>query len=220
MNKIIFVCYDQGAGGEKLSHEISKIECVNNLECKQIGDRYITKDITHGISRHNTFKQDLLQHKIAEQTSDKWFVVPTHFSYDQLESLDCKKFYVTIYPQSEESKLQIERNKKEKVWKHIFYDPLEVKGQIEADNGDPYDKSILSNIKGPVQYGKLWSLVYGIGKLSDDLEKEYEIYCRKGTYHSPNNLENSLNIEYSNLKSTSTMQQFTKNLQDHLTKYS
>jgi len=220
MNKIIFVCYDQGAGGEKLSYEISKINCVYDVQCKQIGQRYVTKDITKGLSRHNIFKKELLQNEINKEKLTKWSVVPTHFDPQRLEQLDCIKFYITIFPQNKESIQHIKNNKEEKVWKHIFYDPLELKGQIEADNGKPYDKSILSNLKGPVQYGKLWSLIKGIDPISDDLEKEYEVYSRKNKYHTPCVLENSINIEYSNLKSPLFMQQFTKNLQDHLTKYS
>ena len=218
MNKIIFVSYDQGAGGEKLSYEISKLEGVNSLECKQAGNRYVTKDITQGISRHNKFKQTILQNKIDKQSSDKWSVVPTHFNYKQLESLHCKKFYVTIYAQSEASKLQIETHKKEKVWKHIFRDPLELKGQIIADKGDPYDKTISSKLKGPVQYGRLWSIIKRISPISNDLEKEYEIYSKKNKYHTPNPLDNSMNIEYMETRSPNFYQQFSKKIHKELTK--
>ena len=228
MSKIIFVCYNQGAGGEKLSKEISKLDCVYELPSKMVGERTITKDLFKGFARNNVFNKTHLQNIIdkekfrqafANPHVNKWCVVPTHFSPIQLEPLNCTKFYVVIYVQLNESKKHLKQNAKTKVWQHIFEDPLELKGQIEADSADPYDSYITSRLKGHVQYGKLWSIMQHIDPISDDLEVEYEMWAQKIQYMEYTNMQNCFNIEYMETRSPNFYQQFSKKIHKQLTKY-
>jgi len=220
MVKIIFVCYDAGAGGERMATDISQLANVYDLNSKTVGTRTVTRDVTKGISRYDIFKQRELQSIIDNLPIDKWHVIPTHFKPEQLEELSCVKFYVVIYAGNTTSEKEINQNQKDKVWKHVFTDPLELKGQIEAHDADPNDGYITSRLKGPVQYGLLWSVINRIDPISDDLEREYDIYCSKDTYRTPSKLENCMNIEYSDCKLPTFKTQFTKKLQDQLTKYS
>ena len=220
MVKIIFVCYDAGAGGERMATEISKLSNVHDLASKVIGTRTVTNDVTKGISRNDLFRQQQLQSIIDGLPNDKWHVIPTHFRPDQLEVLSCNKFYVVIYADNIMSEQKIDQNQKDKVWHHVFTDPLELKGQIEAHNADPNDAYITSRLKGPVKYGLLWSVIQRIDPISDDLEKEYAIYSKKDTYRAPSMLENCINIEYAELQLPNFYKQFTKKLQEQLTKYS
>ena len=220
MVKIIFVCYDAGAGGEKLATDISKFSNVYNLASKSVGTRTVTNDVTKGISRNDIFRQHELQSVINDLPNDKWHVIPTHFRPSELQVLSCVKFYVVIYAGSVTSEKQIDQNQKDKVWHHVFTDPLELKGQIEAHNADPNDPYITSRLKGPVKYGMLWSVIQRINPISDDLEKEYELYTKQDTYRAPSTFENCINVEYADLKLPKFKEQFTKKLQDQLTKYS
>ena len=220
MVKIIFVCYDAGAGGERMATDISQLANVYDLNSKTVGTRTVTRDVTKGISRYDIFKKRELQSIIDNLPIDKWHVIPTHFKPEQLEELSCVKFYVVIYAGNTTSEKEINQNQKDKVWKHVFTDPLELKGQIEAHDADPNDGYITSRLKGPVQYGLLWSVINRIDPISKDLEREYDIYCSKDTYRIPSDLENCMNIEYSDCKLPSFKTQFTKKLQDQLTKYS
>ncbi len=220
MVKIIFVCYDAGAGGESMATDIGKLPNIYDLENKTVGTRTVTKDVTKGISRYDVFKQNELQSIIDDLPMDKWHVIPTHFRPAQLEVLSCTKFYVVIYAGNASSEKQINQNQKNKVWQHVFTDPLELKGQIEAHDADPNDTYITSRLKGPVQYGLLWSVINRIDPISKDLEKEYEIYCSKDTYRKPSVYENCINVEYADRKLPNFNTQFTKKLQDQLTKYS
>ena len=220
MVKIIFVCYDAGAGGERLATNISKFPEVYDLASKAVGKRTVTNDVTKGIIRNDVFRQHQLQSIIDNLPNDKWHVIPTHFYPTQLEMLSCVKFYVTIYAGSITSEKQMDRNHKDKVWHHVFTDPLELKGQIEAHNADPNDTYITSRLKGPVKYGWLWSVIQRIDPISDDLDKEYQLYTEKFTYRAPSILENCINIEYADLRSHKFYQNFTKKLQEQLTKYS
>ena len=218
MSKIIFVCYNQGAGGESMAKDISNLSNVYDLVSKAVGTRTVTRDVTKGLSRNDAFKQKQLQSIIDDLPNDKWHVVPTHFKPDQLETLSCEKFYVVIYADNPESREKIEEHKKNKVWNHVFVDPLELKGQIEAHNADPHDPYILSRLKGPVQYGKLWSYINRIDPVSDDLEKEYHIWNTESKPHTTVNLPNAACIEYLDRRSPIFYQNFINDLHKQLTK--
>ena len=110
MVKIIFVCYDAGAGGEKLATDISKFSNVYNLASKSVGTRTVTNDVTKGISRNDIFRQHELQSVINHLPNDKWHVIPTHFRPSELQVLSCVKFYVVIYAGSVTSEKQIDQN--------------------------------------------------------------------------------------------------------------
>ena len=110
MVKIIFVCYDAGAGGEKLATDISKFSNVYNLASKSVGTRTVTNDVTKGISRNDIFRQHELQSVINDLPNDKWHVIPTHFRPSELQVLSCVKFYVVIYAGSVTSEKQIDQN--------------------------------------------------------------------------------------------------------------
>jgi len=218
MSKIIFVCYNQGAGGEGMAADISKLPNVYDLVSKAVGTRTVTRDATKGVSRNDVFKQKQLQSIIDTLPNDKWHVIPTHFKPDQLEVLSCTKFYVMIYAGNSESRNKIKANQKEKVWNHMFTNPLELKGQIEAHNADPRDPYILSRLKGHVQYGKLWSLIKRIDPMSDDLEKEYKMWSAKVLPHTPVSLPNAVCIEYLDRRSPVFYQNFINDLHKQLTK--
>ena len=115
MVKIIFVCYDAGAGGERMATDISQLPNVYDLDSKTVGTRTVTRDVTKGISRYDIFKHNELQSIINNLPIDKWHVIPTHFKPEQLEVLSCKKFYVVIYAGNDTSEKQINQNQKDKV---------------------------------------------------------------------------------------------------------
>lgn len=224
MPKIIFVCYDQGSGGERMSVEISKLSNVYDLKYKLVGSRTVTQDITLGYSRNDLFKLQTLQNIFEKLDNNKWYVVPTHFKPKQLEKLNIKKFYVIIYISSKKSLTEVFENKKEKVWNHTFTDALEIKGQIEAHKADPYDPYIISRLKGPISYGKLWSIIKKIEPLSKNLKKEFDLWVIEGikgfNKYSQKivNLPNSVCIEYQETRHPDFYQNFTKTLSKHLTK--
>tara|TARA_B100000212_G_scaffold107685_1_gene80028 strand:- start:710 stop:1372 length:663 start_codon:yes stop_codon:yes gene_type:complete len=220
MNKIIFVCYNQGAGGEGMATDISKFSNVYDLESKTVGTRTVTRDITKGIGRNDVFKKQEMQTTLNNLPNDKWHVVPTHFKPNVLETLSCKKFYVIIFAGNNESLNQIKENQKQKVWNHVFTDPLELKGQIEAHNSDPHDPYILSRLKGPVQYGKLWSIIRRIDPITEDLEQEYLMWCQTFDLHTPVDKPNCLSIEYLDRQTPVIYQKFMNKLYEQLTKYS
>tara|TARA_Y100001937_G_scaffold79177_1_gene107346 strand:+ start:1914 stop:2576 length:663 start_codon:yes stop_codon:yes gene_type:complete len=220
MNKIIFVCYNQGAGGEGMATDISKFSNVYDLESKAVGTRTVTRDITKGIGRNDVFKKQEMQLTLNNLPNDKWHVVPTHFKPNVLEELSCKKFYVIIFAGNNESINQLKENQKHKVWNHVFTDPLELKGQIEAHNADPHDPYILSRLKGPVQYGKLWSIIRRIDPLTEDLEQEYLMWSQRFDLHKPVDKPNALSIEYLDRQTPVIYQKFMHKLYEQLTKYS
>lgn len=212
MSKIIFVCYDQGAGGEHLAVEISKMGCCNYLEHKIINGRYISVDVTLGRCRYNVLPISQINDALTE--SSKWHVIPTHFTPSELADVKADKFFVCITtPSNEKHRDHI----KSKVLQYKFRSILELKGQIEADGYDP--KTILRNYTGSLDYQSLLCL-YGNKEINQsnimNAGREYMKQSKIFKFKDP--IPDSINVEYSETILPNFYTDFTNTLHKQLTK--
>ena len=213
MNNIIFVCYDQGTGGEHLAVEISKLNKCNDLYYNIINQRYVTIDIVIGKLRYLYFDYKEINEMIKQHPSSKWHVIPTHFSPDELNDIDAKKKFVIIRTPSDE---QHQRVIDQKVLEYKFTNPLQIKGQIEADGYEPIQ--ILKGQNGAMSYNKLLCLYANLSITNENLEKcanEYKAINRK--YKFNKSYANHVEVEYLETKQPNFYQQFTKSLANQLT---
>ena len=213
MNNIIFVCYDQGTGGEHLAVEISKLNQCNDLYYNVINGRYVTIDIVIGKLRYLDFNYKEINDMINQHPSSKWHVIPTHFTPDELYNVDAKKIFVIIRTPTDE---QHQRVIDQKVLEYKFSNPLQIKGQIEADGYEPI--KILKGQNGPISYNKLLCLYANLPVTNENLEKcanEYKVINRKYKFNKP--YAKHIEVEYLDTKKVNFYQQFTKLLSNQLT---
>ena len=115
MNKFIFVCYDHGTGGENLSLQISKKQYCQTLEHHAQGGRTWTVDV---------FDKSLLSldknwyTQIPHIGKNKlWYVVPSHFTPDEIKQHLPKSLFVVInYPKEYNDQQHLRQRIYEKVW--------------------------------------------------------------------------------------------------------
>lgn len=213
MTNIIFVCYDQGTGGEHLAVEISKLDQCYDLYYNIINQRYVTIDIVIGKLRYLNFQSSEINKMIKEHPSDKWHVIPTHFTPNELYTINANKLFVIIKTPTDE---QHQKLIKQKVLEYKFTNPLQIKGQIEADGYEP--TKILRGQSGPMTYNKLLCLYENIPVTDKNLEKcasEYKVINRR--YKFNRNYPEHIAIDYLNTKQADFYQQFTKTLSYQLT---
>jgi len=230
MPKIIFVCYDQGAGGEHLAVEISKMDCCHTLRYKTVNGRYMTVDVTLGRCRYNVLPVNEINDALVEfenkkrvadnlsigsvNESARWHVIPTHFLPNELEEIQADKLFICITTPVNEGHL---KNIQSKVLSYRYRSILELKGQIEADGYNP-DK-IITKHKGPLDYQSLLCLYNdmdineaNINILTNAYMKERRIY----SFQHP--VDNSLNVRYEDTILPNFYTDFTNTLHKQLTK--
>ena len=219
MIKIIFVCYNHGAGGETLAQHISLLEECIVLPYKRLNGRTITNDHFDG-----AFRRTILEQQPLPAPSHKWYVVPSHFKPELLESIDAQKLYVVINdPVTDEHDALMHQNIFAKVWNRKFDDVLEITGQIEADGHDPKDPFFADKIKGGISYGELRCLYEKQMPTKENVDAQLKI--RTDKHHSREkfkytNSTDLIAVDYANTLEPNFYQQFTKKIQDHLTKHS
>lgn len=100
MSKFIFVCYNNGCGGEQLAVKISQLDECEPLEFTRRGKRTIA---------HDAFKSGLVsvlrKKEISPPNTDLWQVAPAHISPDELvEDFPDSVFVVINMPITNEQK--------------------------------------------------------------------------------------------------------------------
>ncbi len=219
MIKIIFVCYNHGAGGETLAQQISLLDECIVLPYKRLNGRTITNDHFDGAFRRTILKQQPLP-----APSHKWYVVPSHFKPELLESIDAQKLYVVINdPVTDKHDALMHQNIFAKVWTRKLYDVLEITGQIEADGYDPKDPFFADKIKGGISYGELRCLYEKQMPTKENVDAQLKIRTDKHNSREKFVYTNSTDlmaVDYANTLEPNFYQQFTKKIQDHLTKHS
>lgn len=230
MPKIIFVCYDQGAGGEHLAVEISKMDCCHTLRYKTENGRYLTVDVALGKCRYHVLpvaeiNNNLIEFEkkkhisdslsvVVKNDVDRWHVIPTHFLPNDLEDIQADKFFICITTPVNERHL---KNIQSKVLSYRFRSILELKGQCEADGHDP-DK-ILKNHAGPLDYQSLLCLFNNLEINEKNINKLVTEYMdQKKTYKFQNPVDNSLNVRYEDTLLPKFYEDFTNQLHKQLTK--
>ena len=217
--KICFVCYNHGTGGETLAQQISLLDQCNNLSYKKINGRTITNDIFNSAFRRNKFNKQPLP-----DPSKKWYVVASHFPPEKFKDMNAEKFYVVINdPITKEHDELMHQNIYEKVWTHKFYDVLEIRGQIESDGYDPKDPFFADKIKGGISYGELRCLYEKQMPTKENVDAQLKIRTDKHNNREKFVYTNSTDlmaVDYANTLKPNFYQQFTKKIQDHLTKHS
>lgn len=215
MVKVLFVCYDQGAGGEHLAVEISKLKCCNDLPYKIVNGRYMSSDITLGKSRYEPLPIQDINDLLTE--SDKWHVIPTHYFPHKFEQIKATKFFVCITTPSNAKHTSVIQ---QKVFSRKFTTPLDIKGQIEADGYDP--KIILQKHKGPLDYQSLLCLYKGLDITDKNIKKVKQKYMDENVmaFKFTKQIPDAVNVPYEDTLKPNFYQHFTKNLQEQLTKYS
>lgn len=219
MNKLIFVCYQHGFGGEKLSHRISQHPLCDKLLVKiEKGRTIIKNDIFNKIflGFNNNFQysfqdKEKLCKKIVKDFKDKidkikkYNVVPSHVDANILRKVFYNSYFITIEPpKTKEQYQQYCQHLYNNYWLYKTTDITEYIGEIYCkielfkkktteNEIKKLTKEILSKYKNTLSFGQIQCVVNGLEPSTKNMKKLFSsLYNKKKfKYHDiPSNNKN------------------------------
>jgi hypothetical protein len=229
MNKLIFVCYRHGFGGENLSYRISKNVLCDTLLVKIIKGRTIIKnDIFNKIflGFNNNFqynfqdKEKLCKNVIKDFKNKidkikKYNVVPSHINANLLKKSFVDSYFITINPPTTKEQYQ-------QCFDHLYNDYWLYKTTNLAEYvGEIYCKiesfgvrkteneikklttEILSKYKNTLSFGQIQCVVNNLSPTNKNMKKLFSsLYSKKKFeyYDIPNDSRN-YNVNFESARS-------------------
>lgn len=229
MDKLIFVCYQHGFGGENLSHRISQHELCDKLLVKlEKGRTIIKNDIFNKVflGFNNNFQysfqdKEKLCKKIIKDFKNKidkikkYNIVPSHIDADVLEKVFINSYFITIEPpKTEEQYQQYIRHLYNNFWLYKTADLTEYIGEIYSkielfkskkteDEIKKLTKEILLKYKNRLSFGQMQCVLSDIEPTIENMKKLFfSLYNKKKfTHHNKLKIKsNVLNISYGDVK--------------------
>ena len=219
MNKLIFVCYQHGFGGENLSYRISNHALCDKLLVKiEKGRTVIKNDIFNKVflGFNNNFQYNLLDKeklckKIIKDFKNKidkikkYTVVPSHVDANTLRNVFTNSYFITIDPPKtkEQHKLYLQ-HLYDDYWLYKTTDLAEYVGEIyckievfknektkkEIKN---LTKKILSRYKNTLSFGQIQCVVNGIDPTTENMKKLFFSLYNKEKFEYSNILDSDKN---------------------------
>jgi hypothetical protein len=229
MNKLIFVCYQHGFGGENLSHQISGHALCNKLLVKiEKGRTVIKNDIFNkaflGFNnnfQYNFWDKEKLCKKIIKDFKNKidkikkYTVVPSHVDSNTLRKVFTNSYFITIEPPKtkEQRKLYLQ-HLYDDFWLYKTTDLAEYIGEIyskielfkskKTENDiKELTKEILFKYKNTLCFGQIQCVINEIEPTVKNMKKLFlSLYNKKKFkfYNKFKNKSNILNISYDSVK--------------------
>lgn len=229
MNKLIFVCYEHGFGGEHLSYKISQHELCNKLlvDIKK-GRTVIKNDIFNKVflGFNNNFKYEFqkkekLCKKIVNDFKNKinkikkYNIVPSHIDANILKKFFASSFFIIIQPpKTKEQHQQYIKHLYDCFWSYKTKNIKEYIGEIYSkiemfhkkkttDEIKKLTNKILSQYKNSLSFGQIQCVVNKIEPTIENMEKLFfSLYSKKKfkNYKQIKNQSNILNISYESVR--------------------
>lgn len=229
MDKLIFICYQHGFGGENLSHRISQHEVCDKLLVKiQNGRTIIKNDIFNKLflGFNNNFQysfqdKEKLCKKIIKDFKNKinkikkYNIVPSHINANVLKKVFTNSYFVTIMPPTTEEQYK-------KYLEHLYNDFWlyktnnlteyvgEIYAKIELSKNKKNEnqikkltKEILFKYKTNLSFGQIRCVINEIEPSIANMKKLFFLlYGQKKFkfYNKFKNKSNILNISYQSVK--------------------
>ncbi len=230
MDKLIFVCYQHGFGGENLSHRISKHALCDKLLVKiEKGRTIIKNDLFNKIflGFNNNFQYSFFQNKEKlckkvmkdfKQKIDKikkYNIVPSHIDAGALRKVFTDSYFITIEPpKTKEQHRCCRRHLYNNFWLYKTTDLAEYIGEIyskiEAFKTKKTEKEIkkltkeiLSKYKNKLSFGQIQCVINDLEPTIKNMKKLFfSLYGKKkfSYYKKFKKQFNILNISYKDVK--------------------
>jgi hypothetical protein len=229
MDKLIFVCYQHGFGGENLSHRISQHGLCDRLVVKiKKGRTVIENDIFNKIflGFNNNFEysfqdKEKLCKKIIKNFKNKieeikkYNIVPSHIDACILKKFFINSYFITIEPpRTKEQHQQYLEHLYNDFWLYKTNNLKEYVGEIYAkielfknkktkNETKELTKRILFKYKHNLSFGQIRCVINQIEPTVENMEKLFfSLYGKKKFkfYNKFKNKSNILNIPYKSVK--------------------
>ena len=173
MNKFIFVCYLHGAGGEKLSVDISNLQGIETLKYEKIGERFWTHDYFKKFFL--TYKKDWRTKLRQHYDMENWHVVPSHYASSVLQEHFGDSIFVTVgAPSNNEEREIIKQKILDKVW-FTGHDTLQGKiGYFYQNGGKELNKDLLQKINKCKLNVEILCLIHNVEFNDSNVEALYK----------------------------------------------
>ena len=199
MNKFIFVCYDHGCGGEKLSVEISKKPYCEDLQYKKIGSRTFTYDVLNKVLLYPRTTTKWINEIPEVPSSEKYYVVPTHKTPEELENYFTNSVYVVInFPGDTE---HLRETIFEKTWMNNLDTLKEKLGFCKRMGWQIDSTKKIASINKSVNIAEIWCIAHDLEYTSDNVkylfEKEFKEMASNPLRYT--DTEQIITVEYNNI---------------------
>jgi hypothetical protein len=208
MDKLIFVCYQHGFGGENLSHRISQHPLCDRLLVKiEKGRTVIKNDIFNKVFlgfnnnfQYNFQDKEKLCIKIIKDFKNKidkvnkFTVVPSHVDAKILRKFFTNSYFVTIKPpNTKEQQQQYLQHLYNNYWLYKTTDITEYVGEIyckiEMFNDDKtkkeikkITKEILSKYRNKLSFGQIQCVLNGLEPSTKNMKKLFSSLHNKENF--------------------------------------
>jgi hypothetical protein len=208
MDKLIFVCYQHGFGGENLSHRISQHPLCDRLLVKtEKGRTVIKNDIFNKVFlgfnnnfQYNFQDKEKLCIKIIKDFKNKidkvnkFTVVPSHVDAKILRKFFTNSYFVTIKPpNTKEQQQQYLQHLYNNYWLYKTTDITEYIGEIyckiEMFNDDKtkkeikkITKEILSKYRNKLSFGQIQCVLNGLEPSTKNMKKLFSSLHNKENF--------------------------------------
>jgi len=229
MNKLVFVCYQHGFGGENLSYRISNHALCNKLLVKvEKGRTIIKNDIFNKVFlgfnnnfQYNFQDKEKLCKKIIKDFKNKldkikkYTVVPSHVDANTLRKVFTNSYFITIDPPKtkEQHKLYLQ-HLYDDFWLYKTIDLAEYIGEIYSkielfkskktkNEIKRLTKEILFKYKNTLSFGQIQCVINEMEPTVKNMKKLFfSLYNKKKFkfYNKFKNRSNILNISYDSVK--------------------
>lgn len=180
-DKLIFVCYDAGAGGERLSVDISRFPNFRALTYYVTDNNrtIITNDIFEKIFLFSAGPFERLYNSVSnldkQFDSNEFYVVPSHWDVNYLEPVFPRsKFIRIISPDNPEI---LKKAVEEKIFKTTFHNFLEFVGFCKIFLTDQELKDYLATkkINHRMTVGEIYAVMHKEVKRSEFYSVNYNV---------------------------------------------
>lgn len=223
MDKLIFVCYQHGFGGENLSYRISQHRLCDKLLVKiEKGRTIILNDVFNKIflgfndnfqyrfqDKEKLCKKIIKNFKNKIDKIKKYNIVPSHINADTLKKFFIDSYFITIEPpRTEEQYQQYLRHLYDDVWHYKTTNLEEYVGEIYCEieifknkktkkEIKNLTKQILSKYKNTLSFGQIKCVVNGLEPSAENMEKLFSSRYNKKNFEYHNITNNNQNISLS-----------------------
>jgi hypothetical protein len=229
MDKLIFVCYQHGFGGENLSHRISNHALCDNLLVKiEKGRTIIKNDVFNKIflGFNNNFQysfqnQEKLCKKVMKNFKNKidkikkYNIVPSHIDAGTLRKVFTNSYFITIEPpKTKEQHRCYCQHLYNNFWLYKTTNLAEYIGEIyskiELFNSEKTQneikkltKDILFKYKNKLSFGQIQCVINDLDPSIKNMKKLFFLLYGKKKFNYYNKFKNKfniLNISYKDVK--------------------
>jgi hypothetical protein len=237
MDKLIFVCYRHGFGGENLSYRISQHELCDKLLVRiEKGRTIIKNDIFNKVFlgfnnnfQYNFQDKEKLCKKIIKDFKNKinkikkYNIIPSHIDADILRKVFYNSYFITIEPpRTEEKYQQYLQHLYNDYWLYTTTNMAEYVGEIyckiEIFKDEKTEKKIknltkeiLSKYKNTLSFGQIQCVVNGLEPSTENMKKLFSsLYNKKKfKYHNITNNNKHYSVSFESARTIDINKFFT-----------